>query len=130
VYLPSNAFAGVSTVADVDRAGHARVLDTGWRGRVISATLAPDGQRSAVSTLEGAGSTLWVKQLDTGPLTRLTFTAGVTNYRGAWLPDGRTLSSSSEVKGSPHLYRIRADGSDKPERLFPADSAQIDEASW
>ena len=34
------------------------------------------------------------------------------------------------MKGSTHLYRIRADGSDKPERLFPADSAQIDEASW
>jgi eukaryotic-like serine/threonine-protein kinase len=130
VYLPSNAFAGVSTVAEVDRAGHARVLDPGWKGRFISANPSPDGQRIAVSTLEGAGSTLWVKQLDTGPLTRLTFTTGVTNYRGAWFPDGRTLSYSSDVKGSTHLYRIRADGSDKPERLFPADSAQIDEASW
>ena len=57
VYLPSNAFAGVSTVAEVDRAGHARVLDPGWKGRFISANLSPDGQRIAVSTLEGAGST-------------------------------------------------------------------------
>jgi tRNA A-37 threonylcarbamoyl transferase component Bud32 len=130
VYLPSNAFAGVSTLADVDRGGHARVLDPGWKGRFISANLSPDGQRIAVSTLEGAGSTLWIKQLDAGPLTRLTFTTGVTNYRGAWFPDGRTLSYSSDVKGGTHLYRIRADGSDKPGRLFPADSAQIDEASW
>jgi eukaryotic-like serine/threonine-protein kinase len=130
VYLPSNAFAGVSTVAEVDRAGHVRVLDPGWKGRFISANPSPDGERIAVSTLEGAGSTLWVKQLDNGPLTRLTFTTGVTNYRGAWFPDGRTLSYSSDVKGSTHLYRIRADGSDKPERLFPADTAQIDEASW
>jgi Periplasmic component of the Tol biopolymer transport system len=49
---------------------------------------------------------------------------------GRWLPDGRALSYSSDLKGSTHLYRIRADGSDKAERLFPADSAQIDEASW
>jgi serine/threonine-protein kinase len=83
-----------------------------------------------VSTLEGAGSTLWVKQLDAGPLTRLTFTTGATNYRAAWLPDGRTLSYSSDVSGGTHLYRIRADGSSRPERLFPADTAQIDEASW
>ena len=130
VYLPSNAFAGVSTVAEVDRAGHARVLDPDWKGRFISANLSPDGRRIAVSTLEGAGSTLWVKQLDAGPLTRLTFTTGVTNYRGAWFPDGRSLSYSSDVQGGTHLYRIRADGSDKAERLLPADTAQIDEASW
>src|SRR6478672_2184749 len=130
VYLPSNAFAGVSTVAEVDRAGHARVLDPGWEARFISADLSPDGRQIAVSTLEGSGSTLWVKQLDAGPLTRLTFSTGVTNYRAAWLPDGRTLSYSSDQKGGTHLYRIRADGSDKAERLFPADSAQIDEASW
>jgi eukaryotic-like serine/threonine-protein kinase len=130
IYLPSNAFAGVSTVAEVDRAGNARVLDPGWKGRFISANLSPDGRRIAVSTLEGAGSTLWVKQLDAGPLTRLSFTTGITNYRAAWFPDGRSLSYSSDVKGGTHLYRIRADGSDKAERLFPADSAQIDEASW
>jgi eukaryotic-like serine/threonine-protein kinase len=130
LYLPSNAFAGVSTVAEVDRAGHARVLDPGWKGRFISANPSPDGRRIAVATLEGAGSTLWVKQLDAGPLTRLTFTTGVTNYRGAWFPDGRSLSYSSDVRGSTHLYRMRADGSDKAERLFPADTAEIDEASW
>jgi eukaryotic-like serine/threonine-protein kinase len=130
VYLPSNAFAGVSTATEVDRAGRTRLLDPDWKGRFISANLSPDGRSVAVSTQEGAGSTLWVKQLDAGPLTRLTFTTGSTNYRGAWFPDGRTLSFCSDVKGGTHLYRIRADGSDKPERLFPTDTAQIDEASW
>jgi eukaryotic-like serine/threonine-protein kinase len=133
VYLPANATAGLATMAEVDRAGKSRVLDPGWQGQFVSADLSPDGRRIAVATLEGAsgGSTLWVKQLDAGPLTRLTFTAGSINYRAAWLPDGRTLTYSSEVGGSgTHIYRIRADGSDKPERLFPNDTAQIDEASW
>ncbi len=130
VYLPSNAFAGVSTPAEVDRAGKSRVLDSGWKARFISADPSPDGRRIAMSTLEGAGSSLWVKQLDAGPLTRLTFATGSTNYRGAWMADGRSLSYSSDLSGSTHLYRIRADGSDKPERLFPNDTAQIDEASW
>jgi Tol biopolymer transport system component len=131
VYLPSNSSAGLATVAEVDRAGKSRVLDPGWKGRFVSADAAPDGRRVAVATLEGAGSTLWVKQLDAGPLTRLTFTTGPINYRAGWMPDGRTLSYSSDAQGSgTHLFRIRADGSDRPERLFPTDTAQVDEASW
>jgi serine/threonine-protein kinase len=130
VYLPTNSFAGVSTVVDVDRSGRSRVLDPGWRGVFISADPSPDGRSIAVATPEGSGATLWVKQLDAGPLTRLTFTTGAVNYRAAWLPDGRSLSYSSDMEHGTHLYRLRADGSDKPVRLFPNDTAQIDEASW
>jgi serine/threonine-protein kinase len=93
-------------------------------------TLSPDGQRVAVGIADGIGGMLWVKQLDAGPLTRLTF-AGTINYRGAWMADGRSLSFSSDMRGpATHLYRIRADGSDQPERLFPSDTSQIDEADW
>jgi serine/threonine-protein kinase len=130
VYLPTNPFAGVSTVVEVDRSGRSRVLDPAWRSRFISADLSPDGRSIAVATTEGSGATLWVKQLDAGPLTRLTFTTGAVNYRAAWLPDSRSLSYSSDMEHGTHLYRIRADGSDKPVRLFPNDTAQIDEASW
>ena len=131
VYLPANALAGLARPAEVDRAGRSRVLDPGWQGRFISADLSPDGRRMPWARLEGRGSTLWIKQLDAGPLTRLTFSTGSVNYRGAWLPDGRSLSFSSDTPGpGTHLFRIRADGSGKPERLFPDDTAQIDEASW
>ncbi|MEO6058257.1 MAG: protein kinase, partial [Gemmatimonadales bacterium] len=131
VYLPANAATGLATAAEVDRNGRSRVLDPVWQARFISMGLSPDGRRLAVSTLDGSGSALWVKQLDAGPLTRLTFGGGSINYRGAWMPDGRTLSFSSDARGAgTYLYRVRADGSDKPERLFPADTAQVDEADW
>ncbi|MBK7784779.1 MAG: protein kinase [Gemmatimonadetes bacterium] len=130
VYLPANEAAGRATPAEVDRAGKSRVLDPAWLGRFNSVTLSPDGRRLAVGISEGMGSMLWVKELDAGPLTRLTF-AGNINYRGAWMADGRSLSFSSDMHGPmTHLYRVRADGSDKPERLFPSDTAQIDEVDW
>ncbi len=75
---------------------------------------------------------LWVKQLDAGPLTRLTFTGSI-NYRGAWMADGRSVSYSSDGGSdgtSTHLYKVRADGSAKPERLLPNETAEIDEADW
>ena len=130
VYLPATS-GGTATLAQVDRTGKSRVLDPSWRGRLVSMNPSPDGRRVAMSTLDGAGSTLWVKQLDDGPLTRLTFETASVSYRGAWMADGRTLSFSSDAKGSgTYLYRIRADGSDKPERLFPKDTGQVDEADW
>jgi hypothetical protein len=130
IYLPASS-GGTTTLARVDRTGRSRVLDQSWRGRVVSMNPSPDGRRVAVSTLDGAGSTLWVKQLDAGPLTRLTFESASVNYRGAWMADGRSLSFSSDAReGGTFLYRIRADGSDKAERLFAKDTAEVDEADW
>ena len=130
VYLPSSETAGRATPAEVDRTGKSRVLDPAWLGRFNSMTLSPDGRRVAAGLAEGTGGMLWVKQLDAGPLTRITFD-GTINYRGAWMADGRTLSFSSDMRGPfTFLYRVRADGSDKPERLFPGDTSQIDEADW
>ncbi len=130
VYLPSSLTAGRATPAEVDRNGKSRILDPAWLGRFNSMTLSPDGRRVAVGMGEGTGGMLWVKQLDAGPLTRITFD-GTINYRGAWMADGRTLSYSSDRQGpATYLYRVRDDGSDKPERLFPTDTSQIDEAVW
>ena len=133
VYLPINTTAGSATAAEVDRSGRSRVLDPTWEARFSSMGLSPDGRRLAVSLNDvggGTGGMLWVKQLDAGPLTRLTFDGGI-NYRAAWRPDGRTLSFSSDRQGpSTFLFEMRADGSGKPERLFPGDTAQIDEADW
>ncbi|HSB54739.1 MAG TPA: protein kinase [Gemmatimonadales bacterium] len=130
LYLPSSQTAGRATPAEVDRSGKGRVLDPSWLGRFNSMTLSPDGRQVAVSIAEGTGGMLWVKQLDAGPLTRVTFD-GTINYRGTWMADGRTLSFSSDMHGpQTHLFRVRADGSDKPEQLFPTDTSQIDEAAW
>jgi hypothetical protein len=41
------------------------------------------------------------------------------------------LSFTSNREGRlSHLYDIRADGSSKPERIFPGDTTQVDEAEW
>jgi serine/threonine-protein kinase len=133
VYFPSNQSGGSATgalVARVDRDGRARAVDPGWRQTFSSLALSPDGHRLAVSLLNGPANEVWVKQLDAGPLTRLSFD-GALNYRPAWRPDGRTLSYTSNRDSSrSQLYVVRADGSSKPERIFPADSSQVDEAEW
>jgi serine/threonine-protein kinase len=132
VYLPSNqaGFSNVGLIARVDRLGKSTILDPDWRVTLNSMSLSPDGKRLAVGLATSSLSQLWVKQLDAGALTRLTFD-GSLNYRAAWRPGGRTLSyTSNRDRELSYLYQIRADGSSKPERLLPGDTAQVDESEW
>jgi Tol biopolymer transport system component/tRNA A-37 threonylcarbamoyl transferase component Bud32 len=131
VYLGGNQAGSDAVVASVDRSGNARTLDPNWVARFTSLALSPDGRRLAVSSLDGADNVLWVKQLDAGPLTRLSF-GGNLNYRPAWRPDGRSLSFTSDLQSPLSLlFQTRADGSGKPERvLLPGDTTQVDEADW
>ena len=130
VYLAADQAGRGATVARVDRTGHGTSLDPDWVASFTSLALAPDGRRLAVSALDGANNVLWVKQLDAGPLTRLSF-GGTLNYRPAWRADGRSLSFTSDVQGPfSFLYQTRADGSARPERLMPGDTSQVDEALW
>jgi eukaryotic-like serine/threonine-protein kinase len=130
VYLPTSQAGSLGTIARVDRQGKATVLDPDWNVIFNSLALSQDGRRLALGIATAASSHLWVKQLDAGPLTRLTFD-GTLNYRPSWRPDGRTLSfTSNRDRLFSFLYQNRADGSSKPERIFPTDTAQVDEAEW
>jgi len=102
----------------VDRDGTAREIDPGWRtagGPTFSSlTLSPDGTRLAVSILDSESSVfdLWVKQLDTGPLSRVTF-EGSINYRATWSLDGQSLtylSDRDQLAVASDLWTRRADG--------------------
>jgi Tol biopolymer transport system component len=130
IYLADNQVGSDATIARVDRSGHPTTIDPEWVEQFTSMALSPDGRRLAVSSLEGAINALWVKQLDAGPLTRLSFD-GTLNYRPAWRADGRSLTYTSDrTPPTSFLYQIRADGSGKPARVQPNDTTQVDEAVW
>ena len=129
LYVAADSSAGDLGMVRVDRQGRSTPIDPAWRAAFTSAALSPDGRRLAVSIASAGRTDLWVKQLDRGPLTRLTFN-GSLNYRPAWRPDGRSLSFTSDRDGLSHLFGIRADGSGQPERILAGDTSQIDEANW
>ncbi|HEY6061059.1 MAG TPA: protein kinase [Gemmatimonadales bacterium] len=74
----------------VGRDGAITQIDTAWHGEFNSIALAPDGRRLAVGIGSGAALNIWIKQLDRGPSTRLTF--GGQDRRPFWSPDGRTVA--------------------------------------
>ena len=124
--------SGVTLVEPVwvERDGTARAIDPEWRIRAVTSgnqglALSPDGSRLALN-IWGDGSTgLWIKRLDRGPLSRVTF-EGRYNDRPFWMADGRSVAFVSDRSGRLELWSKVADAS-APAKLLWDDERSIDE---
>jgi hypothetical protein len=72
-----------AVVVWVDRTGRVEPVDSSWQvntggtnegqiGSVWGVALSPDGRRIALSLLTDVGTDVWVKQVPTGPVSRLS----------------------------------------------------------
>jgi tRNA A-37 threonylcarbamoyl transferase component Bud32 len=104
----------------VTRDGVASPIDTSWTWQQFvnsnGLSLSPDGGRLAVGINESSGQNIWVKQLDAGPLTRLTFEP--QTIRPGWSADGRYVWYGSRDSTGLRLVRRRADGTGTPETIL------------
>ena len=117
----------------VDRSGTVTEVDPDWtfgfNDNSSSLALSPDDNRLAVTLPdESGGSDIWIKQLDTGPLSLFTFQDGV-NRRPSWSPDGRYLTFSSNASGRRAVLRARADGTGEVDTVLDVE-AGIPEALY
>ncbi len=75
----------------------------GWSSIAIS----PDGRRAAGVVADAAGSNIWLSELATGAVTRLTY-AGV-NVSPAWSADGSRVFFATRSSGAFSLASRRVD---------------------
>jgi serine/threonine-protein kinase len=114
--------AFLSEAVWVARDGKVAPVDSGWSfvgSNSFTMVLSPDGRRLALSIQAGLISDIWIKQLDKGPLTRLTFVG--ENDRPRWSADGRTVLYTSIApggKGNQDLHARRADGTGTDQLLL------------
>jgi eukaryotic-like serine/threonine-protein kinase len=127
-YLQGTAAQNEGEVVRVTREGVATAVDTSWHGGFNSLALSPDGRRLAVGVGVASGTLgIWVKQLDRGPFTRLTF--GGQDRRPTWSPDGRTIAFVRDSFHFSSIFERRADGT-TPDRLVARLDRQVQEAAW
>ncbi len=98
------------------RSGATVPVDTSWTGNFGPGALSPDGTRLALEVVEN-GTHVWIKQLDNGPFTKMTF-EGTFNGRPSWTPDGQSILFLSNRGESVDVYTRRADGSTADELLL------------
>ncbi len=115
------------------RDGRATPVDASWRFLGAPASpawaLAPDGKRLAIGLTANGRDQIWVKELDRGPASRVTFDSS-GDIRPRWMPDGHTVTYLSPRGGADWaLYGRNADGTGA-EALKLKVSGSIWEAVW
>ena len=129
--LASNA-GGVAEVVYVTREGLITPLDppvTINPSANPALSLSPDGRRVALDIIGVASPDIWIKQLPSGPLSRLTFD-GLGSIRPQWTPDGGSvLYVSTPDSGSQSIWKKRADGSAAAQLVWQVPGRQLAEAS-
>jgi Tol biopolymer transport system component len=142
-----------AVVVWVDRTGHVEPVDSTWQvntgGTYSGSTetdwglaLSPDGRRIALTLLTDLGTDIWIKQVPTGPVSRLTLYAGA-DRSPAWTPDGRALTflsdrpiaAGSARKVNPfNVWEQAADGIGEPRLLWrkngPTDAFWSPDGRW
>jgi len=117
VHVPGGVWSDhIFSLVWVDREGRAEPLSIS-PGPYWGPRLSPEGQRVAFgSDPFGASHDIWIHELSSGTVTRLTL-EGSRNYWPLWTPDGARITFMSIRSGRRAMYWIRADGSGAAERL-------------
>jgi serine/threonine-protein kinase len=126
-YVRGNGGTTENILVRVSRDGAVVPVDTGWYGEFNSIALSPDGRRLAVGAGVGASLNIWIKHLDHGPFTRLTF--GGQDRRPFWSPDGRGVAFLRDSAGSSAVYSRPANGSGQDRLLLRIDRL-VQEGEW
>jgi serine/threonine-protein kinase len=113
----------------VSRSGQVEPVDPTWTGDLSYPALSSDGARLAVALTGATSADVWVKQLDRGPILKLTLEGSRSSYP-TWTPDGRSVTFFSDLAGpSFDLWTKRADGSAQAQLELDQETA-LAESLW
>lgn len=128
IYEVGGSNNDIVTLERVTRSGAATPIDSSWSGQLNSFSISPNERRVAVgATTSGAGLNIWIKQLDKGPFTRLTFSA--RDRRPTWSPDGTEVAFIRDSGVGGDVYARPVDGGGGDRLLAHLDRA-IQEVTW
>jgi len=133
VYMAGGSASSEARVVRVDRRGDMTPIDPEWEfdpgAPEMAVRLSPDDSRIAVKIASEAGEDIWIKELDDGPLSRLTFDDGI-DIRPHWSADGRSVyyhsDRGSEVADRYDLWIQAADGTGSPELLLDLEASILE----
>jgi serine/threonine-protein kinase len=127
VYKTGTTETGVMNAVWVTRDGTVTPVDPEWQfdpsspssagPAEVAMELSPDGTRLALKIFSDAGEDIWVKELDRGPLSRLTFHDS-PDRRPRWSADGQRILFNSDRGENTDLWERRADGTGSPELVL------------
>ncbi len=88
--------------------------------------VSPNGRRIAMTITESGRSDIWVYDLPSGPLSRVT-TQGSLNDRPEWAPDGKSVIFRSNRGALNSIWTQPLDGAGEARLLFAMPKSKVDE---
>jgi eukaryotic-like serine/threonine-protein kinase len=117
---PTASQSSTREVVWVSRDGVSSRVDSAWKvgGTITDLSLSPDARSLAITATQNGSSSIWIKQLPSGPFSRLTF--GDTSFlRPRWTKDGsHLLYLGDRGDGAGNVYTKRADGVGEAKQLL------------
>jgi hypothetical protein len=106
----------------VSRSGEATAVDPAWtfsRGTDpnLRWSVSSDASMVALREFTTEGYDIWVKRLDTGPRSRLTF-GDAMDKMPVWVPGSREVTFLSDRNGNHDVWRRPADGTREAELIL------------
>jgi serine/threonine protein kinase/Tol biopolymer transport system component len=127
VYLHGRGNSPNAPAVWMDRGGNILPL-RGQRSDWGNPQFSHDGRQLAFEISDGRQADVWVQDLVSGRLARLTFDPA-DDFKPVWSPDGEWIVFASTRDGVPNLYRIRSSGAGGTERLTTSPNPQLP-GSW
>ena len=128
VYVQGAGLATDQVLVKVSREGVETPFDSSWVTQFNSVAVSPDGHRLAAGVGGSNGQlNIWVRPVDRGPATRLTF--GGQDRRPAWSPDGKMVAFIRDTLNTSVVEARPSDGAGADRRLARLDR-QIQEVTW
>jgi TolB protein len=100
-----------------------------YPGLNTGGAISPDGRRLAVILSKDGNPELYVKELATSSLTRLSRTRQAESSP-CWSPDGSQICFVSDRAGQPQLYIMSASGGEARRMTFGGYKTEPDWAAW
>ncbi len=123
MYLAGSGGTASSQVVWVERDGTSRPVDPAWTDEPAQGVaLSPDGTRLALDP----GGEIWVRDLESGAMTKLTFEGGL---RPHWSANGAEIAFVSDRTALRQAYVRNADGTGGA-RLLTEDARQVHEVTY
>ncbi len=103
-------YRGFPDVYKIQLASGRRSKVSSYPGMNAGADISPNGKLMVLTLSKDGNPELYVRNLSSGKLTRLTRTKNAAEASPSWSPDGRQVVFVSDSTGSPQLYTISRDG--------------------
>ncbi len=126
-YLPERPETSLSRLVWYDRSGQSTAANLA-PGPYTRVALSPDGQEVALSMRDRGNTDVWVGDLRTGSLTRLT-TDPAIDTAPIWSPQGNQVVYRSE-RSAPGLFRRDAQGAGDEVRITTTDGPIHSPYGW